>query len=264
MMIISMVSPHTNNNGNTVSSILLAHGLAELKRKVLFTHIKPQSQAFERYLGLKAFEDKTSTPTQLVKLMREGAIKAEDIGDYCKNVYDFLDVFTTTATNFSTQDMSTLLEFLTTSDTPYDYLLFDIDADSNEEEAQKVINKSNIIILNVTSSFLELEAFNAEKERIAKMCKGKKVILLCSAYDSKAAKLKDITKLLGVNTSLYTIRHNSYVKWACNQGKLTYLFKQGKTKNADVMDIFRDVSALAIAVSKAKIAVGKSAKGVFK
>lgn len=263
-MIISMVSPYTSNMGNSVSSILLAHGLADLKRKVLLTHIKPQSYSYEQYLGLKAFEDKTSTPSQLVKLMREGAIKAEEIGDYCKNVYDFLDVFTNTSTNFSEQDMSTLHEFLVTSDSAYDYQLFDIDADYDSESSQKVISKSNIIILNITSSFLEIEKFNREKEKIIKMCKGKKVILLCSAYDSKSAKLKDIVKALGVNTSCYVIRHNSYVKWACNQGKLGFLYKQGKTKNADVLDVFKDVTSLAVAVSRAKIAVGRGNKGVFK
>lgn len=263
-MIISVVSPHTSRNGNTVSSILLAHGLADLKRKILLTHIKPQSPAFEHYLGLKAYEDKTTTPTQLVKLMREGAIKTEEIGDYCKSVVDYLDVFTNNATNFAKEDMATLLNFLVTSKTDYEYLVFDIDTDAEDEAAQMVINNSNIIILNVSASFLELDMFNAQKEKIARLCKGKKVILLCSAYDPKACKLKEIPKVLGVNTSCYTIRHNSWVKWACNNGKLSYLYKQGKSKDVDVIEIYKDVTSLANAVSKAKISIRKQAKGVFK
>lgn len=263
-MIISVISPHTKNNGNTVSSILLAHGVAELKRKTLLTHIKPQSNAFEHYLGLKEFEDKTSTPTQLVKLMREGAIKPDEIGDYCKNIVDFLDVFTNNNTNFSSDDMQTLLEFLLESDISYEYLLFDIDSDTDDETTQIVLRKSDIIVLNVTASFLELDKFNEERENIMRMCKGKKVILMCSAYDPKACKLKDITKHLEINTTCNPIRHNSWVKWGCNNGRLSHVFKQGKIKDHDVLEVYKDVMSLTSAVSKAKVAVAKKGKGVFR
>lgn len=259
-----MVSPHTSRSGNSVSSILLAHGLAELKRNVFLSHIKPQSSSFEFYLGLKDYVDKTSTPSQLVKLMREGAIKPEDIGDYCKNDVDFLDIFTNNKSNFSHEDMSTLLDFVIESDTKYEYLLFDIDDDINSDSAKLILQKSQIIILNVTTSFLELEEFNAMKESIAKLCKGKKVILLVSSYDSKVVKLKEIPKKLGLSTSAYPIRYNPWVSWSCNQGKLSYLFKQGKSKDPDVIDIYKDVTALTSTVSKAKVAVNKKVKGVFK
>ena len=76
-MVVAVISPHTHNNGNTMTSILTALGLAELKKTVLLTHTCARSDAFYQYLGLNSYEDKTSTPTQLVKLMREGAIKPE-------------------------------------------------------------------------------------------------------------------------------------------------------------------------------------------
>lgn len=264
-MLISIVSPHATNNGNTVSSLLLGMGLADTKRKILLTHTNPQSPAFERYLGLQAFEDKTSTPTQLVKLMREGAIKAEEIGDYCKEINDYLHVFTNNESNFSEHDMATLLNFLITSDlSMYEHIVFDVDASRDHEASQTVVSKSDIIILNITASFLELDKFNAEKERIIKMCRGKKVIMLCSQYDSKASKVKDITKFLGLNTTVHVIRENSWVKWACNQGKLYHVFKQGKIKDSDVIEVFKDTTSLAGAVAKAKVSIGKAQKGVFK
>jgi hypothetical protein len=264
-MIISVVSPHASNNGNTVSSILLGLGLGDLKRKVLLTHIRPQSNAFDNYLGLKAFADKTSTPTQLVKLMREGAIQPEEIGDYCKTFEDYLDVFTNKETNFSEQDMRTLLDFLLTSTTHYDYQLYDIDESSDHATSEMVLSKSNIIILNVSANSTDLDKFVAMKDRIAKMCRGKKVILLCTAYDSKAYKsTKEISKHLGLDTTVYVIRYNSWLKYGCNTGKLAYVYKQAKTKDADVVEVYKDVSSLASVVAKTKIAIGKAAKGVFK
>jgi hypothetical protein len=264
-MIISVVSPHTVRNGNTVSSILLAFGLGDLKRKVLLTHTSPQSYAFDQYLGLQNFEDKTSTPTQLVKLMREGAVKPEEIGDYCKLFEDFVFVFTNKETNFSQHDMNNLADFILTSSMPYEYIVFDIDEKTDSQTAEMVLAKSDLIILNLSDSSLELEMFNQQKDKIIKMCKGKKVILLCSAYDSRALKsTKELTKKIGVDTVCHTIRYNSWVKWACNGGKLAYLFKQGKTKDSDVIEIYKDSTSLASAVSKTKISIGKAAKGVFK
>lgn len=263
-MIISVVSPHSSRTGNTVSSILLALGLADTKRKVLLTHIKPQSFSFDQYLGLKDFEDKTTTPTQLVKLMREGAIKTEDIGDYCKLFEEYLYVFTNKETNFSEHDIHTLIETLLRGEMPFDYLVFDIDEKTEHETTELVLSKSNIIILNVTDSFSDLSDFNRQRERIAKMCKGKKVILLCSMYDPRVVKLKEITGILKLDTNCYTIRRNVWLKWGCNKGKIVDVFKQAKLKNPELLEAYRDANSLAMAVSKAKIAIGKAAKGVFK
>ena len=80
-MVISVMSPHTSGNGTTTTALLLALGLGNMKKKVLLTHTDSVSESFYTYLGLQQFEDKTSTPTQMVKLLREGAIQSEDISD---------------------------------------------------------------------------------------------------------------------------------------------------------------------------------------
>ena len=250
-MIISVVSPQAHNNGNTTTSILLAMGLAELKRKVFLTHINAQSNSFATYLGIEAYEDKTSTPTQLVKLMREGAIQPSEIADYCKEEVDFLDVFSSNSSAFSQQDMDTLLEFMIESDVKYEYRIFDIDADKDSLQNQYILKKSDIM----------------------KMCKDKKVIIVCSAYDSKAMKLKEIAKYLNVNTTVLPINYSKWVKYGNNRGKLSYVFLQGKTKDADVIEIYRNVMTIVKAISKAKVMINKerqhgakhsSKKGVFR
>lgn len=263
-MNIAVISPHTRKSGNTVSSILLSMGLSELKRKVLLTHIRPQSDSFYSYLGLVAYEDKTSTPSQLVKLMREGAIKPEEIGDYCKSVMDYLDVFTNKESNFSESDMSTLLTYLLSSSLDYEYLVFDVDEDVNNETVKYVLKNSHIVIFNLTASFVELDQFNNMKLDLMKVCRGKKILLLCSKYDHKVCKTKDIANYLGAKATCHVIRYNPWVQWSCNRGKLDQFFKQGKIKNPEVMEVYRDVMSLTSVVAKAKKVVGRELKGVFK
>ena len=256
-MKISIISPHSSNNGNTVTAILLALCLTELKRKVLLTHVRPQSSTMEGYLGFEAYEDKTSTPTQLVKLMREKAIAPENIGDYSKNLEDYLDVFANSNKNFSKGDMETLLRFIVESDTKYEYTLFDIDSDNETFDEEFVVRNSDIIIFNINNRMNEINRINDMRKRIGKAFKGKKIIVVCSNYSTASGKLKDLSKELGMNTTIYPIRHNPWVEWACNRGKLEYLFLQGKTKDKDVLEVYRDVMTIVSAVTKAKAQINK-------
>ena len=246
------------NSGNTTASLLLAHALADTKRHVFFTHVSAKSSALETYLGLADYEDKTSTPTQLVKLMREGAIKVEDIGDFCKNDVEFLHIFTNNRDNFLQDDMHTLVDYISSSpDSMYEYMVFDIDASLDNETAQLVLKKSDIVVVNLSASTHRLDQFKEMEPQLVKLFNGKKVITLVNQYDQKVMKLKEVTKYLGAKTTPYTIRYNPWVQWSCNKGKLSYLYLQGKVKDADVIDVFRDITTLASGVSKAKVAVIK-------
>lgn len=257
-MIISVISPHMRNSGNTTTALLLAHALADLKRHVFFTHVLPQSSSIETYLGLNSYEDKTSTPSQLVKLMREGAIKVEDIGDYCKNDVDFLHIFTNNKENFSQDDMHTLIDYITSSPDPiYDYMVFDVDTTTDNPTAQMILKKSDIIILNLSASVYQINEFNKMESKLVKLFQGKKLFMVVNQYEQRAMKLKEVAKYLKTKASPYTIRHNSWVQWACNKGKLSYLYTQGKIKDGEVIDIFKDVNAIASGVAKAKVIIAK-------
>ena len=111
-MVISVVSPHCEKNGNTTVSLFLALGLGAMKKMVLLAHTDAISDSLYMYLGLQSFEDKTSTPTQMVKLLREGAIQSEAIPDYCKNIADNTYLFTNNKRNFTDEDMETFSEYL--------------------------------------------------------------------------------------------------------------------------------------------------------
>lgn len=261
-MIISVMSPHTTNNGSTTTALLLAMGLASMKRKVFISHTSERSDAFATYLGLKIYEDRTSTPAQLVKLLREGAINPEDIPDYCKQVVDFLDVFTNTSTNFTSDDMSSLLDFVLDSST-HDFKVIDIDCDLNSKISKSVLKKSGIVVINVSQSILELDKFVKMKQEIMKVCGGKKIVLVCNKFDGFVMKDKIITSKLDLNTRLMVIRRNVFVDWGINSGNLVQVYKYLRLGDTRVYDVAKDVSLLATTVAKLKVKLSTEKRGWF-
>lgn len=242
--------------GNTALTLLLGHGLADYKRNVFVSHVSSRSKSMEHFLGIKGVVDNTMTPSQLVKLMKQDAIKPTEIEDYCKRTYDYLDVFTPSTTNFYDDDMNFLIDFILESEMNYDYLVFDIDKDLDDDTSKKVILRSDIIVLAVPPNFKVLDEIKEKLEQNKKLFKNKLILVVCTRYNEKVCKLKDIANRLGVK-SVYMLRDNKWVTWASNTGKLTYMYTKGKLKDASVLDVYKDSVNLANAVSKARVAINK-------
>lgn len=251
-MIVSVMSPHRQGTGTTTTALLLALGLGNMKKKVLLTHTDSVSESFYTYLGLQQFEDKTSTPTQMVKLLREGAIQSEAIADYCKNVSDNVYVFTNNKTNFTDEDMNTLSEYLV-DHSDFDYLIYDFN-DFESETAKYILRKSEVIVLNFTQSFMELDAFKKDMQKYSKMFAGKKLILVCNKYNSVIGKDKDIPKRLGFKAPCNVIHYNPWLAMASNTGQLLTLYKNIRAKNSKVVELNNDINRLATIVTKIRIA----------
>ena len=251
-MLISVMSPHSPKTGATTTALLLALGLGNMKKKVLLTHTDSVSDSFHTYLGLQQFEDKTSTPTQMVKLLREGAIQSDDIADYCKNVADNVYVFTNNKSNFSDEDMLTLSEYLV-EHSDFDYIIYDFN-DYECETAKYILRKSEAIVLNFTQSVIELEQFKKSMQKYSKMFNGKKLILACNKYSSIVGKDKDIPKKLGFKAPCNVIHYNSWLTMACNTGQLLTLYNNIRAKNSKVVELNNDINRLASVVTKLRIA----------
>lgn len=254
-MIVAVISPHTSHNGNTITSSLLALGLGSMNKKVLLTHSNAISNSFYTYFGLEQYEDKTTTPTQLVKLLREGAIQPEAISDYCKEINDGVFLFTNNKTNFSDEDMFEFSDFvMQLSD--YDFVIYDME-DIETRTASAVLKQADVVILNVTQSILELQELKSIKESIKKRCKGKQIVLVCNKFSSVIGKEKDISKMIGEKAECQVIHYNPWVPFACNSGKLIDLYKTIRGKGLKVIELDKDILRLSTLISKAKIKVSK-------
>lgn len=254
-MIVSVISPHCRNNGNTITSIFTAMGLADVKKTTLLTHVTPKSDVFYKYLGLHSFEDKTNTPTQLVKLMRDEAIKIEDIGDYCKTIIPGCDVFANNTKTFTEEDMMELMTRLTDAN-KYDYMIVDIDEEDFMKDIPALaLDRSDIIIINLTQSIIEIMEFNKMRDKYMKLFAGKKIILVCNMFSTAAWPVKDFQKNLGVKTTVCAVHFNNWIRWGCNTGKLLDVYKFIKLKDPRVIELDKDIIGLATAVNKARLSI---------
>lgn len=250
-MVISVISPHCGGNGNTVTALFTALGLGNMKKKVLLTHTDSVSNSLYAYLGLQQFEDKTSTPTQMVKLLREGAIQSEAIPDYCKNVADNVYVFTNNKSNFGSEDMLTFSEYLV-DHSDFEYIIYDFNS-VESETAKYILGKSELIILNFTQSYSELDDFKNQSTKYMKMFSGKKIVLVCNKYSSVAGKDREVPKRLGVKAPISVIHYNPWVILGCNSGQLLTIYKNIRAKNSKVAELNSDINRLASVVAKIRI-----------
>lgn len=258
---VTVISPHTTRNGNTVTSALIALGLTETKRRIFLTHASETSIPFQTYFGVDKFEDKSTTSTQLVKLLREGAVGAKDVSEYCITVQGYLDVFTSVDSLFGEEEMRTLLTHVLNSDA-YDMTVIDMDLPLSHPNAKLIMAKTDLVVLNISPDFVELKMLKEMLPDIAKLCKGKQLFLVCNRYDSVAMKkLKMIPDFLGLKTNCYAIRDNSWIKWSCNNKKLAFLFNRGKVKDGSVNEIYTSAVSISNKVFKARNKLMRAKRG---
>lgn len=250
-MLVSVMAPHCENNGNTTTAILLALALGGMKKKVLLTHTDNISNSFYTYLGLHQFEDKTSTPTQMVKLLREGAIQSDAIQDYCKNVSENVFVFTNNKSNFTDEDMETFSRFLV-ENSDFEYLIYDFN-NFESETAKYILRNSDVIVVNLTQSKIELDNFNKEIKRYQKMFEGKKVMLVVNNWEQIIGKDVAVTKELKIAGRPSIIHHNPYITKMSNEGKLLDLYAYVKRKDSRLVELSGDVNKLASNLMRIKI-----------
>lgn len=250
-LVVSVLSPHCSANGNTVTSVFLALGLGNMRKKVLLAHTDAISDSLYMYLGLHQYEDKTSTPTQMVKLLREGAIPAEDIPDYCKKIYDNTYAFTNNSSNFEDTDMLTFSKYLI-EHSDFDYIIYDFN-NFDSETANYALKKSDVVVINLTQSFRELDEFKANSQKYAKMFAGKKIILVCNKYNSIISTDKDVAKRIGVKAPVQIIHYNPWIVYGCNHGTLLDICQNIKKNNHKVVELRSDINRLATAVSKIRL-----------
>ena len=250
-MVVSVISPHTQGNGNTVTAIFTALGIGTMKKKVLLTHTDAISNSLYMYLGLHNFEDKTSTPTQMVKLLKEGAIQAEAIPDYCKNIDDNTYVFTNKNQNFTDEDMESFSRYLV-ENSDFDYIVYDFN-NFNSKTADYILKKTDVVILNFTQSFIELDKFKEDTMKYAKMLQGKKILVVCNKFENTVASDKDVVKRLGLKAPVQVIHYNKWVAYGCNKGTLLNIYKNIRKKDSRVIELNSDINKLVSAISKIRI-----------
>lgn len=252
-MRIAVISPHTTKNGNTTLAMLIALELANSsKRKTCIGHTNAVSNSFQTYLDFYGYDDKTSTPSQIVKLIQTGGIMPEDAGDYCKKVNDNLEAFTNTTSNFLQEDMEFMTEYIANK-FPHEHIIFDVDS-QELEKVEHTVNLCDAVVLCLTQSVVELEVFRNNKERLMGIIGNKPVVVVVNRFNSCIGKISDTAHRMGISkpNNWMVLHENPWIGWATNNGKLSVLNKRMGEKDVRVADIKADIDRICSSISRIK------------
>lgn len=255
-MNIAVISPHYNNTGTTVVSSMLGLELASRGSKVCLTHSLPKSEALYKYFGLTSIEDKTVNPARLVRMIKEGALKPEEVSDYCKSINTKLDLFSADSETFTQEDMILALECITQS-FPHDYIVYDIDNEELECPANRLILKNtDVAIIVINQNIIELEKFKAQRERILNSLGKIPQLVVINKYCDVLGSVKETAQMMGVKApkNWSVIRYNPWVGYGTNFGKLGYIYEKMSTADYRVADVASDIKVLTNLILKVKVA----------
>lgn len=260
-MRIAVISPYAEHNGKTTVAMLLGLQLSKSARKVCMCHTKPISDSVYQYLGLNSFTDKTSTPSQIVKILREGDVSADSVSDYCKNVTEQFEVFTNNYTNFSRDDMQYMLNYIVES-FPHEHVVIDVDNEDMEYN-KKIISMCDVVILVVTQDIADAKNFKDEKEDFTKLINGKPILVVVNKYNSTKGTLGELARWMGLRkpNNWLVLHENPWITWATNHGKIETLFRLAHRKDTRVIEINSELSKIGVNLMKAKTLTDKKKGG---
>jgi hypothetical protein len=262
-MRICVISPHAHNNGNSTLAMLIGLEFASQGKLCCITHAKPTSPTFYKYLSFRGFADKTSTPSQIVKVLKEGGLTGEEVRDYCRRVTDNLEAFTNESSNFTQEDMDFMFKYIAKY-FPHEHVIFDDDGD-DIETTRKMIKISDIIVLNITQSIKELNAFNENKELYSKIIQesGKPLVVVINRFNSTYSTINEVAKWMGIKkpNGWVVLHDNPWITWATNHGKLNILFNNIVNKDARVIELQADLTKICTTLAKGKTTFDKKGGG---
>lgn len=259
-MRIAVISPYANNSGRTTLSMLLGMELSKTN-KVCMCHTKPISESIYDYLGLNEYVDKTSTPSQIVKILKEGGLDKDSIHDYCKAANDNFEVFTNNTTNFTSEDMQYMLKYIV-KEAPHEHIIIDVD-NEDAEFNKEIIDKCDVAILCINQSIKDAKQFKKNREEFTKLVGDKPLIVVVNKFNSSKGTLAELAKWMGIKkpNGWIVMHENPWITWATNHGKVANLFKLIMRKDIRVIELNSELAKIATTLVKAKAKVNKSRGG---
>lgn len=234
MPIVSFWNPVETAQASTTSSIAAVASVLPTKCKyktlVTQTHYSDFSleSAFFNMdkMGNKGSLDIADTGIDaLDRLLRSNKLMPENIANYAKPIYKggrlevLYGTFKNDVDSYS-RIMETFPLIIDYANRYYDIVLVDLNKGASNQEVNKILQKSDLIVLNLSQSMIVLKkAFKAMDTM--KILQEKNVIPVIGKYDrfSKFAD-RNIARAFNYKKKLYTIPYNTQFFDACNEGTL--------------------------------------------
>lgn len=245
-MNIAVMSPHTHKSGNTVIASLIAYELSTRNRTVCLTHGSNKSNSLYQYFNMNEKDNQTCNSTQLLDLIKEGGIRKNDIGNYCRSITDRFELFSLNSNEVSSDKFNSLITFIN-SNFPHDYIIYDIDDNDLESTInQAILKECDCIIYILTQNSTELSEFNENKKQILYWMEDIPSIVVVNKYCDIVSNIKQVAAGIGIKkvSKWYKLSYNPWITYGTANGKMKFLYENIQKREYHVVDIDSDVKAL--------------------
>ena len=174
----------------------------------------------------------------LIKVLASNKTSTEIVRNYSKTVLrDRLDILLSPNTEDYqeyTQTCSNYPEVLRIADRYYDLVFVDLSSRMHEQEAQDIINISDVIVINLTQRLKNINDL-IELRANDEFYKRRNIMMLLGRYDGHSKyNVKNVTRYMKEKKPILAIPYNTLFFESCSEGKVIDFFL--KLKNIDEND----------------------------
>ena len=246
--VITFINNLDEESGKTMSLVAIATYMAiNYNEKILVISTtnkedKIKSCYFEeqqvKKLRLGLFGDKTSTiDTEsgiegIAKMVRSNKLTPEVITNYTRVVFkDRLEIILGYQPKEEKQadiDVTEIDEeypnLISIAKMFYDRILVDLDNNLSEELRQRIVDHSDLVIVNTSQNLNSIKKLKTKKEN-SPLLQSSKTLILVGRYDKFSTyNAKNITRFLGEKNQVLTIPYNTLLFEASNEAGVPDLF----------------------------------------
>lgn len=249
MAIITFKSSEIKETGQTLSLVAVATQMAiehNYKVLVVSTNFKDKTLEdcfWENEGGVASSIVKKDVGIDsgvegLIRVMSSNKTNPEIIKNYTKIVLkERLDILPSPKTT-EYKDYETIAELypeiIQMADRYYDLVIVDLCKRMNEGQAEKIIQISDVIMVNITQRLKDIDNFIQLREQ-EELYRRKHIMLLIGRYDMYSKyNVKNITRYLKEKKQVDIIPYNTLYFEACSEGKVIDFFL--KLRNVDQTD----------------------------
>lgn len=244
MPIISFVNNRKEETGKTMSLVAIATYMAiNYNNRILIVSTTNQEDRIRRCffedkqvkkirLGIfgenkSAFENESGIEG-IAKIARSNKLTPEIITNYTKVVFkDRLEILLGAENlkgNVDNEIAEEYLEVINLANSYYDTVFVDLDNNVGEEIKQKIIQQSDLVIVNSSQNYSSLKKLKEEKEK-GGILKEAKSLILIGRYDKYSKyNSKNISRFLEEKNQVLTIPYNTLYFEATNEAGVPDLF----------------------------------------
>ena len=251
MSIITFVNNIEEQTGKTMSLVAIAtHMAIDYNNRILIISTtnkedKINSCFFEEKqvkkirFGIfgenRATIDTESGIEGIAKMARSNKLTPEMITNYTKVVFkDRLEILlgAEDKDNLNDQEKKQIeeeyVDLINIASMYYDKVLVDLDNNLNEEIRKKIIDRSDLVIVNTSQNYSSLKKLKANKEK-EELLKSPKTLLLIGRYDKYSKyNVKNVTRYLEEKNQVLSVPYNTLYFEAANEAGVPDLFLRFK------------------------------------